>query len=453
MAPSSSSSSSSSSSTSSCSNPNPKQRKQYSPLEQSPRMLKDFLLDDSNSCSSNGFKSFPRKASDFTIQNLIQLDLNSAHAKPKLQRSRSKAASTAISAFQAMLNAVKNIHFASAKSPSILPRSLSRKQSKKINSQLNVENKESEIKITVRVKDIIRWKSFRDLVEEKSGPSDFAPSPHHCTTTTTTTGSTCTPCSSNGSSWCDSDFTSECLPCEGYGDRVGKNFIPYVGKDPMETVAAKTAVGPTGKNKYASEEQEQHSPVSVLEFEYEADDDEDSCSSFNQSLAVVERTKENLMEKVRYFESLAKLEPVNLEKWMSLEETREEEEERNEVEEKARQMLNRVKETSSLSSYKSSSCIDKLVLDLFREEIVTKWNIQARNEEFECDMVRVAKAWIDGENNKETVKWGVREGCVRDMEREGRWRCKYEEEQEELAWEVERGVINVLVDELLVDLL
>ena len=147
-----------------------------------------------------------------------------------------------------MINAVKNIHFASVKSPSILPRSLSRKLSKR-NSQLNVENKESEIKITVRVKDIIRWKSFRDLMEEKSQPSDFAYSPHHCTTTTTTR-STCTPCSSNGSSWCDSDFTSEYLPSEEYGENeveVGKTFLPCVGKDPMETtieMATNTAVGP-----------------------------------------------------------------------------------------------------------------------------------------------------------------------------------------------------------------
>ncbi|XWS77116.1 hypothetical protein CRYUN_Cryun01aG0234600 [Craigia yunnanensis] len=447
------------SSTVSCSNPNSRQRKHF-PLERRPRMLKDFLLDDSNSCSSNGFKSFPRKAcQDSSIRNLIQIDLNSGPAKPnyaqRLQRSRSKAASTTISAFQAMINAVKNIHFASVKSPSILPRSLSRKLLKR-NSQLTVEKKEREIKITVRVKDIIRWKSFRDLVEEKSQPSDFAYSPHHCTTTTT--GSTCTPCSSNGSSWCDGDFTSE------YGENeveVGKKFLPCVGKDPMETtaeIAANTAVGPKGR-KYASEEKEQHSPLSVLDFEYE-ENDEDSFFSFNQSLAIMKRTKQKLMEKIQRFESLAKLEPVNLEKGISLEETGEdgedddvkEEEETNEVEEKARQLLNRVKETNSPMSYKNI-CTDKLLLDLFREEIATKWN-KTRNEELECDMVRLATAWIDGEQN-EAEKWGVgekREACIRDMNREGRWN-KFQEEQEELTWEVESGVINILVDELLVDLL
>ncbi|XWS32247.1 hypothetical protein CRYUN_Cryun23aG0143800 [Craigia yunnanensis] len=401
------------SSTISCSNPNSRQRKHF-PLERRPRMLKDFLLDDTNLCSSNGFKSFTRKAcQDSSIRNLIQIDLNSDHAKQKyaqrLQRSRSKAASTTISAFRTMINAVKSIHFASVKSPSILPRSLSRKLSKR-NSQLNVENKESEIKITVRVKDIVRWKSFRDLVEEKSRPSDLSSSPHHCTTTTTK-GSTCTPCSSNGSSWCDSDFNSEYLPSEEYGENepdVCKKNLPCVGKDPMETttdITANTAVGPEQGRKYASEEKEQHSPRSVLDFEYK--ENEDSFFSFNESLAIMERTKQKLMENIQRLESLAKLEPHNIEKWMSLEDDEvEEEEETNEVEEKARQLLNRVKETSPLRSYKNV-CTDKLLLDLFREETATKWN-QTRNEELECDMARLAKAWIDGELN-ETVKWGVGE--------------------------------------------
>ncbi|XP_021280316.1 uncharacterized protein LOC110413713 isoform X2 [Herrania umbratica] len=443
-----------------------RQRKHF-PLERRPRMLKDFLLDDSNSCSSNGFKSFPRTTcQDSSIRNLIETDLNSSHAKPscaqRLQRSRSKAASTTISTFQAMIKAVRNIHFTSVKSPLILPRSLSRKLSKK-NSQ-----KETETRTTVRVKDIIRWKSFRDLVEEKPPPSDFASSPHHCTarstTTTTTTGSKSTPCTSNCSSWCDSDFTSEYLPSEEHHERevdVGKKFLPCVGKDPMETttgLVANTAVGPNGR-KNASEEKEQNSPLSVLDFEYE-EDDEESLSSFNRSLATVERKRQQLMQNIERFESLAKLEPVNLEKWMSLEETEEEsedddaeeEEETNEVEEKARQLLNHVKETSLRKSYRYIS-IDKLLLDLFREELATKWN-ETRKEELEHDMIRQAKAWINGEQN-ETAKWRVwekREAYVRDMDREGKW-SKFEEEQEELALEVESRVMNILVDELLVDLL
>ena len=171
------------------------------------------------------------------------------------------------------------------------------------------------------------------------------------------------------------------------------------------------------------------------------------------TIELLSGTKQKLMEKIQCSENLVKPGPDNLEKWMSLEDDDvEEEEETNEVEEQAWQLLNRVKETSPLKSYKNV-CTDKLLLDLFREEIATKWN-QTRNEELECDMVRLAKAWIDGEQN-EKEKWGVgekREACIRAMDMEGRW-SKFHEEQEELAWEVESGVMNILVDELLVDLL
>ncbi len=184
-----------------------------------PRMLKDFLNDISHSCSSTGFKSLPRHPNSqfFTYDKLL--------------RSRSKAASTTISAFQAMINAVK-------KSPSILPRSLSRRLSRK------KQNTTSEVKITVRIKDIIRWTSFRDLVEEKSQPMDFSSSPHHCTTTTITT--TTSRSSSSGSSWCESDFTSEYLP-SSWGSNSQedveqpevqvdkKHYLPRVGEDCLET--------------------------------------------------------------------------------------------------------------------------------------------------------------------------------------------------------------------------
>lgn len=107
--------------------------------------------------------------------------------------------------------------------------------------------------MTITVKDIIRWKSFRDIVEDdKAPPSDLPPSPHHCTTTTTRSTST-TPRS--GSSWCDSDFNSDYLPswngnfdeCVENEVGAGKKFLPCVGEDSLEaTTEARTytKVGP-----------------------------------------------------------------------------------------------------------------------------------------------------------------------------------------------------------------
>ena len=207
-----------------------------------PRMLKDFLNDTSNSCSSTGFKSLRRQPCNPNAQVFTN------NTNTKLLRCQSKAASTAISALQAMINAVKN--FPLKKSSSILPRSLSRRLSRK---------KPSEVKVTIRVKDIIRWTSFRDLVEEKSQPLDFNSSPNRCTTTTITTGSTNTTCSSNSSSWCESDFTSEYLPSWGRNSQdnvvneveVGKKYLPRVGEDCLKTTTGTETyadVGPKVSN-------------------------------------------------------------------------------------------------------------------------------------------------------------------------------------------------------------
>ncbi|CAK7347994.1 unnamed protein product [Dovyalis caffra] len=460
----------------SCSTTNLKQRDHFS-VERRPTLLKDFLVDDSNSCSLSGFTSFPRKPCD--PKTLVEIDLRSPKnianptnniASYKLLRSRSKAAaSTTISALQAMINAVKNIHFTAIKSPSVLPRSLSRRLSKK-----KSQNKQSEVKNTVTVKDIIRWRSFRDIVEEKSPP--LPSSPHHCTTTTTGSPST-TPRS--GSSWCDSDFTSDYLPswngnfdeCGAKEVEAGKTFLPCVGEDSLEAIAETgtyTKVGPK-----EDEEEQQNSPVSVIDFEYE--EDEESSSSFDQSLATVERTREKIMEKIRRFETLAKLDPVDLDNWTSIDEnissgedddndedvdhelegieetnTSYEEEELPEVEEKAWKLLNHVKESGL------ECCNDNmdLLLDFFRDELTAR-TYEWKKNGIEVELLNKAKAWINGEDSLWAVGWELehkKEVHVRDMDREGRWN-KFEEEQQQLALEIENGVLGLLVDDLLLDLI
>lgn len=190
-------------------------------------MLKDCLLEDSNSCSSNGFKSIPRRP-----------PLNHFPMIPKRKQSN---------ALQAVINAVKNLSSNAVKSaPSgILLRSLSRR--------LTPKNKaENQASITiVRVKDIVRWSSSKDLHEDIS---HFEPSPPHQYTTktaTTTTGSSTTS-GTSCSSWCDSDFTSEFLPSswgsivEECGEKESvKNNLHCVGEDSCTAViVADTEVGP-----------------------------------------------------------------------------------------------------------------------------------------------------------------------------------------------------------------
>lgn len=423
-------------------------------------MLKDFLIDNDsiNSCSSSGFESFPRRRS--SIRSLIQNDVSDVASnssnKASLLRSRSRAAaSTTISAFLAIISTIKTIQLnnvVKVKPPSILPRiSLSRKLSSKKKSTPTRKEIINDIKITVRVRDIIRWKSFRDLAMDdkpQPQPSDLASSPdHQCTTTTTTIGSTTnstpSPCSSNGSSWCESDFTSDYYylpPWTGNSaendarGKVGEKYSPRVGSD-CDSMKA-TIESAEGPEELHGEEKEQLSPVSVLDFELQEDDEDHSVSSFDQSLA-------------------------NLEKWMSMEENdgddssaeeeeEEEEEEINiEVEEKAKLLLNKIKSTISPTWNCEDSRIvsEQLLLDFLVEELSAKRNNQGRINE----IVRQAEAWIKGEDSATTLLIDDAGDCIRDMDRKESWN-KFEGEQEEVSMQIENTLLNLLLDDLLLDL-
>ncbi|XP_058225542.1 uncharacterized protein LOC131334514 [Rhododendron vialii] len=399
-----------------------------------PQLLKDYLAADSNSCSSSGFRSFPRRLqhhSTQTVRTLLQIDLNTntPNSPVKLTRSRSKAV-------KFFSNAVKLFPFNTVKS---------RREEFRGNYSVVVRGASGPFK----VKDILRWKSFRDLVEEDSPPLDFYDG------TTTSTGSASSS-NTSATSWCDSDFTAEELPCWGGNSceyLEGKRFSPEVsvGGDSDSTVDPKGDAS-------CEEIKEQNSPVSVLNFPIQ--EDEQSFSPFHQCLENLERRKHMLLQDLEHFEHLStKLGPTNVEDKCLDEEYSDCKEYHGDHddkcvqkgggnEEKARQMLNHIRTTSSLETREAS--VDQLLLDFFSNELGTSRN--QNDARFDCGILRVAEDWVSGKY--ESFEWemeGKREAFVRDMERGERWK-KFEEEIEELAMEMEAWVLDYLVDELVVDL-
>ncbi|KAF8380336.1 hypothetical protein HHK36_027820 [Tetracentron sinense] len=454
-------------------------------IERRPLMLKDFLRDDSNSCSSNGFRSFPRRSCYPTVRNILEMDLEArdSNSTSRLLRSRSKAASTTISALQkaseAVINAVKlfpfssiNPHSSSLSKQGFLTRSLSRKLLRR-SFWRKTDKEEREIRIRVTVKDIIRWRSFRDLVEENQKPLDFSSSPPPPYTTTTTSSTS----HSNSNSWCDYGFESDYLQCSSCNSEYsgeneaeeGKKYSPekkMISKregvaDSEDSMAATTyTVVVDAKEESQYEEKEQFSPVSVLDFPFEEDEE---TSSFQQSLASIGRSKKKLMQKIRRFESLAQLEPIDLEKWIAVSDLdeplesprnyssisthseKQEDEETQKAKEKAWELLKLIKATSSVESSKSN--VDLMLLDFLRDGILD------RNQN--TQLLKMARDWMNGNNYHGLLEYGLkdyREACVRDMEMGGRW-MKLDKEQGELAFEMEIGVLGDLLDELLLDLL
>ena len=155
-------------------------------------------------------------------------------------------------------------------------------------------------------------------------------------------------------------------------------------------------------------------------------------------------------------ESFARFDLANLDQCLLLDENSScdedcdddgEVEEQHYVEERARQLLHRVKATSSLQSSKDYY-LDILLLDFFSEELIGRRD-QTRNNDKECEweVLRIAKDWING-----SLAYDIghvnKDACIKDMDRRGGW-SKFEKEKQELALQIEMAIMHSLVAELL----
>ncbi|KAG6435718.1 hypothetical protein SASPL_100593 [Salvia splendens] len=353
----------------------------FAPLEHRPMLLKDFLKDDTTSSSvSNKSTAISARSN-----------------KPHIVLLRSWSRRAAATKISAVHKVIKLLQFASSKSPaSVLPRKLTGgKRVKADDSDIVVSV--PEVKVKVKVKDILRWRSFRDLAEDEPKPLDFHPSPHrHATSSATTTTTSC----SKRSSWCDSDFTAEELSPWG-----GENEEFSTFKNP--------------KGDWSSfEEYEQQSPVSVLDSPF---------------LQVPKFTHFHpILENVQSVDSKCSLTQTTQERSTL----------KGEIaiyEEKARQLLSQVEEDEERHADEV-----EVLLDFFVDELSR--NGRLNDDEFVSELLRITKSWMCGELEEE------RDSFVKEMERGFCWK-KFEEEKEELCEELEVRVLNCLLDDLVAQFL
>ncbi|GKA55804.1 hypothetical protein Tco_0754876 [Tanacetum coccineum] len=333
-----------------------------------------------------------------------------------------------------------SIFIKAVKSSSILRRSISRRFSKK-NSSLSscVPEPTMARSTSVTVKDILRWRSFRDLGDFEVNNVALQPditiqSPSRCSTATSVE----TP----RSSWCDSDFTVGDSPiwCRGSSGDIEvtrkKDFHINVSlhqtmRDPKERIMHE-------------EEEEQFSPISVLDFKQP----EETFSSFHQSLANMERRNVMLKQQIQDFENLIEVEDRCLvNKNAALDDV-----ESFEIEEKAIQLMDHVKTTSSTKESLDVT-MDVMLLDFFRDELSTTKEGKIDGK-FESRVLRMAKSWVRGEDDG-SLEWeleGTRDVCIREMWKSGNWK-DFEDEKQDIAIDIEKMMLNHLLDELSIDLL
>ncbi|KAL8064296.1 hypothetical protein ABFX02_01G080700 [Erythranthe guttata] len=427
-------------------------------------LLKDYLLDDIGSCSSNGFKSFPRR--QYCCTAAVRLIHDKHHHKKKYLISNNKPSSSKPSAFlQRVVAAVKRRPIAAAKSPekkisggySFLPRSFS-KRSGLIFWRRKPSSDDHDRK------EIRRWKSFDQLLKEDAQPSDR--SSDRWSGGDLTVSEKC----SGGDSYAEVNLNSiqkrndvvKMVTDNGVGVLNGD-----VSMDSTTSSADTNSSTTTQQKQWSSDEKEQLSPVSVLDCPFD-DEDEVSSSSFQHRLARIEGVKKTLMKKIQRFECLAKLEPVDLatrfalqsdsdnestssftteDKSMSDIEEQEEEKDENEAEYKALKLLHQM--PPNYDNLKLINNAEKLLLDFFRERIGS-----GQCTSLEEELLEEAQNWTNDKMPRGVfLEWGVqknRQAYIEDMEKCGEWKT-LDQENGDVALELDDEVFDALLNEVLLE--
>lgn len=219
--------------------------------------------------------------------------------------------------------------------------------------------------------------------------------------------------------------------------------------------------------KQEEEEKEQFSPVCVLDppFEddddgHDQDDDDDQHGGFDLecSYAIVQRAKQQLLHKLRRFEKLAELNPIELEKRMledeqydnDNDEDRDEVEDGDDEEENNDDFVRQILKRSSFHNLPRTIPTDmkRLVFDLIAEE--ERGKIIGFDDDDDDDkevaVKRVCKrfvSWKEVEPN--TIDMMVELDFRKELDG---WKKNDQEQVEETAMEIELAIFGLLVDEL-----
>ncbi|KAG8483869.1 hypothetical protein CXB51_022582 [Gossypium anomalum] len=203
------------------------------------------------------------------------------------------------------------------------------------------------------------------------------------------------------------------------------------------------------KKAQVAEEEEQCSPVSVLDPPFEDDDDrhvnvadDDGNDSFDLecSYAVVQRTKQQLLHKLRRFEKLAELDPIELEKRM-LEQEQDDDDDDNEHESGSCD-VGMVQEVVKTSFHNVPEGMKRLVTDLIGEE-ETEQSCYGDGEAVAKRVRQRLESWKEVESN--TIDMMVGQD-LRRSEADG-WK-RSELQISETALEVENAIFGLLMEEL-----
>ncbi|RDX84566.1 hypothetical protein CR513_34361, partial [Mucuna pruriens] len=221
------------------------------------------------------------------------------------------------------------------------------------------------------------------------------------------------------------------------------------------TTQDKESNGGDGVNKFQSgeeeEDKEQCSPVSVLDPPFDDDDVHENDHGedgfdLDCSYASVQRTKQHLLDRLRRFEKLAELDPVELEKRMLDQEEDDYEDADSETTWEEKVLREKVFEILCHSRVDDmqqapEEDLKRLVNDLIMEE-ESEVNSSKERSMVIRRVLRRLELWKEVESN--TIDMMIQEDFSRE---EGRWK-RSDEQTKELALELELAIFCLLVEEL-----
>ncbi|KAF8097008.1 hypothetical protein N665_0297s0018 [Sinapis alba] len=445
-----------------------------------PLMLRDYLLDDLSSCSSNGFKSFPRRqvpshsSTSSTVRRLLDAEIKRSGFihKPRLTRRSRTTCGTAISnavhkASTAFLNAVKLLPFhATVKGDQKQQGGLSRSFSKRSFWRKPVSQSRREVTvIDVGDGEIQWWRSAAFFPDEESldqpfdlfsqistvaDESTFSISGDAAITTTVNVSS------SSGSDFFTNSSSSEVV--QSSSSSSSQNDAVEDGNEIGESLNARDCDGSSAnrdslcnRKECGNEEKEQLSPVSILECPFEDDENDDEEDEITGLISHQIGTYEKNARKSRRVNGLVRLEPLELEKRIEKYVEREEEEysyhvletEEDASENRAIRLFSLVKSRiSETNNILASNVADNLLLDYLQED-----NIGAKEETL---MVKKVEDWVMDRQEEMFMSWEVREQrevYVKEM----KWGFINGDEKENVIEELANGFFTFLVDEFIFD--
>ncbi|KAF5473604.1 hypothetical protein F2P56_010204 [Juglans regia] len=275
--------------------------------------------------------------------------------------------------------------------------------------------------------------------------------------------------------FCESSFRFVLHRSPSSGRRTPEFTSPTASPIHHKTEEKETSCG---SNFEEEEDKEQCSPVSVLDPPFEDDDrhedeedvDENGDDSFDDecsssSYAIVQRAKQKLLLKLRRFEKLAGLDPIELEKIMLEEEDEDDDDSDHnaddlEEEDKCEYVLeisDREKNVESFvmevigksrfqNSLQISQDMKRLVSDLIAEEGREQSVFDNDGEELVNRVCKRLEAWKEVESN--TINMMVEQDLRRGLDG---WK-RNQEQVGETALEIEMAIFELLVQEVFEEL-